>query len=220
MSLTLNENTEKRSNNNPTDLIVIIADRSGSMMSMAQEAENGLNDFIKQSALVEGRNCDLALTEFDREVDQYEICDCRDVDNYKLVPRSSTALFDAIGMTLNDLPVDTATKYDKVIVQIVTDGQENTSQEWTQATVKELIKEKQEAGFEFIFVGANIDAYSAGMSLNIGSSSVVQLTGSSGQHAKAGYDATTLYSTQLRSSSKSVAEDSLAQTKLQSADIE
>lgn len=74
-----------------------------------------------------------------------------------------TALLDAVGKTIRriDLIGHTRNKAmgNKVLFVIITDGKENYSEEYTYADVKKLIKDRQEnAGWEFIFLGANIDA--------------------------------------------------------------
>lgn len=71
-------------------------------------------------------------------------------------PSRTTALLDAIGKTLSEFP--RTDKDTKVIVSITTDGRENASREFSRQTVKKMIEDKQEEGWEFIFVGANMDA--------------------------------------------------------------
>ena len=78
------------------------------------------------------------------------------------VPRAMTALFDAVGRTINE----TKTKNDVVFV-IITDGMENASREFTKKSVFEMIKEKETKGWNFIFLGANQDAIQAGGELGI-----------------------------------------------------
>ena len=156
--------------------IVFIADRSGSMFSVRDDAIGGFNSFIEDQRKVEGE-ADITLVLFD---DQYEVpysnVDIKEVallneDTYQ--PRGSTALLDAIGTTivnvgdeLKDLSEDQ--RPDKVIVCIITDGEENSSKEYTKDKIKEMVEHQQEKyNWEFIFLGANMDAISEGMSFGI-----------------------------------------------------
>ena len=90
-----------------------------------------------------------------------------------------TALLDAVGKTIRriDLIGHTRNKAmgNKVLFVIITDGKENYSEEYTYADVKKLIKDRQEnAGWEFIFLGANIDAAAEAENLGIGSDRAVK----------------------------------------------
>ena len=79
-----------------------------------------------------------------------------------------TGLFDAIGNA-----VTSSTSKD-VMVLIQTDGHENASQEYNKDSVKKLISEKEDLGWDFIFLGANIDAADTGSSFGIAASKSVQ----------------------------------------------
>ncbi len=139
--------------------IICILDRSGSMMGMADEVINSFNEFV-QDQLKEKGKARLTLVLFD---DKYEVVYER--EKLKKVPeltsktyfaRGMTSLYDAIGKTLTD---NTA-KHAMVLIQ--TDGHENSSQEFNQEAVKKLIKDKEALGWDFLFLGANIDAKSTG----------------------------------------------------------
>jgi len=153
--------------------IVFIADRSGSMFQIREDAIGGFNTFIEDQRKVEG-NADITLVLFD---DQYEVpysnVDIKEVallneDTYQ--PRGSTALLDAIGTTitnvgdeLKDLSEDQ--RPDKVIFCIITDGQENSSREYSRDTIKQMVEHQQEKyNWEFVFLAANMDAIAEGMS--------------------------------------------------------
>ena len=81
----------------------------------------------------------------------------------------TTALLDAVGNTLSQMKAlpDIDAKGNKVLVVITTDGKENASKEWTYPKVKALISELQEKNFEFVFLGANIDAAEAAQNIGI-----------------------------------------------------
>jgi hypothetical protein len=148
-----------------TDIIVVL-DRSGSMQSIGTSTVDGFNLFIKEQKAAKGE-ATITLVQFDNE---YQI----DYKNQPInetvdlilgetfVPRAMTALFDAVGRTINEID----TKNDVVFV-IVTDGMENASREFDKKTVFEMIKEKETKGWNFIFLGANQDAIKAGGELGI-----------------------------------------------------
>jgi hypothetical protein len=151
---------------NKTD-ITIILDRSGSMESVKQDTIGGFNSFLSEQQKVEGE-ASLSLVQFD---DQYEVVyEDRDIDaagrltESTFQPRGSTALFDAVGRTINSVGQRLAAlpeeeRPDKVLLVIMTDGFENASQEFTAAKVSEMINHQRSVyKWEFMFIGANQDA--------------------------------------------------------------
>jgi hypothetical protein len=85
-------------------------------------------------------------------------------------PRGSTPLFDAIG----ECARRTGTVTDRgVTMVIITDGQENASKEFDLATIKSLIAAKEKEGWTFVFIGADIDAYSTGSLLGVSAAATV-----------------------------------------------
>lgn len=148
---------------NVTEIICIL-DRSGSMSGQANQVINNFNSFLKEQQSIEG-DANLTLILFD---DQYETV--YNSLNLKEVPpltegtyftRGMTAMNDAIGKTLNEKQ-----RNEKAIVLIHTDGYENASKEYTQATVKTLV-DKLKKKWEFIFVGGDLDAQQIGSSMGI-----------------------------------------------------
>lgn len=138
-------------------LLVVVLDRSGSMTSIKNDMEEGLNGFLAAQKKEPG-DCRLTFAQFDTE---YEVLadyiDLKDAPYFTLTPRGSTALYDAIGQTLAtvDEGLRKATpKPENIIVCIVTDGQENASKEWTSEKVKELI-ESRPYNWKFTYLGAN-----------------------------------------------------------------
>ena len=154
-----------------TDLILIV-DRSGSMISTKDDAEGGINQLIKDQQQAPGR-CALTLVDFDTEYRQLlEAVDIQDVPPYKLHPRGGTALLDAVGRTITFAKnrigaLPPPYRPGNVIVVIATDGQENASREFTYESVRAQVTECQAAGWEFVFLGANLDAFAEGQQLGI-----------------------------------------------------
>jgi hypothetical protein len=81
-------------------------------------------------------------------------------ENFK--PRGGTALFDAIGKTIEDLNTDR-----DVVFVIITDGEENSSREYKREAIMKMIETQTEAGWKFLFLAANQDAIKAGGSIGI-----------------------------------------------------
>ncbi|MCJ7690362.1 MAG: VWA domain-containing protein [Clostridiaceae bacterium] len=155
--------------------IVFLLDRSGSMQGLESDTIGGFNAFIENQRKLEGETIVTAVL-FD---DKYEILwNGIDVTKTKLTckeyfVRGSTALLDAIGKTILDVgyrlsKTSEDEKSGKVIFVITTDGMENASCEFTYKKIKECIKhQKEKYNWEFIFLGANIDATKEADSLGI-----------------------------------------------------
>lgn len=161
-------------NTNLTE-IVFILDRSGSMMSLADDAIGGFNSFVEKQKNEPGEAL-LTTVLFD---DQYEILhngmnikEVQALSKDQYWARGMTAMYDAIGKTINEVghrlsETPEEQRPGKVIFVITTDGLENASLEFNQAKVKEMIQHQTEKySWEFIFLGANID--SAKTAENIG----------------------------------------------------
>ncbi|GGB67264.1 vWA domain-containing protein [Fictibacillus barbaricus] len=161
-------------NKNLTE-IVFLLDRSGSMSGLEKDTIGGFNAFIERQCKLEGETL-LTTVLFD---DQYEVLwNGVDAKKTRLTDeeyyvRGTTALLDAVGKTILDVgyrlsKTDEKYRPGKVIFVITTDGMENASQEFTYKKVKELIRHQQEKySWEFIFMGANIDAAQEADSIGI-----------------------------------------------------
>lgn len=145
--------------NNTTE-VVFILDRSGSMAGLESDTIGGFNGMLKKQKEEEGRAY-LTTVLFD---DRYELLHNRidireagELTDKQYYVRGCTALLDAVGYTIQKIAHE---KEDgsKVIFIITTDGYENASHEYSYASLKKLIEKKKEEGWEFIFLGANIDA--------------------------------------------------------------
>ena len=144
--------------------IAVVLDRSGSMESMKREIIGGFNGFVQDQKEVPG-TATLTLVQFDNEIDRLAsfkpLADVKPLDDSTYVPRGVTRLYDAIGLTVNTVKEEIAKaedKPDKVLIVVLTDGLENASQEYDTAQIKTLLEERQKAGWEFTFIGANQDA--------------------------------------------------------------
>lgn len=160
---------------NLTD-IVLLVDRTGSMGvpdSKRSEAEKAVNQFIEEQKQQEGK-CNLTLVEFNTEtVFIHNREDIQKVGEYKLIPGGMTALVDAVGKTIDEtgdrLRETSEDQRPGVVVFVVmTDGEENSSREYSKHQIKEM-KQKQEEDYnwKFVFLGSDIDAFNEGGSLGM-----------------------------------------------------
>lgn len=154
-------------------LIAVVLDRSGSMQSVKADTEGGLRAFLAEQADAPG-DTTVSLYQFDTEYEPvYENKALADVPEFMLAPRGGTALLDAVGRTISGvgaqlvaLPEDE--RPGEVIVVILTDGEENSSREFTGTTVKKMINEQQDVyGWKFVFLGADQDAFAAAGGMGI-----------------------------------------------------
>lgn len=157
--------------------IVCIIDRSGSMSTIRDDAIGGFNTFLDEQKKIPG-DANLTMVLFDDEYILYHdakpLKDVPNLDTKSYVPRGMTALLDAIGKTivkvgerLSNTPEDQ--KPEKVIVAILTDGQENHSSEYkSHSKIMEMINHQRDIySWEFIFLAANQNAIKEGAALGI-----------------------------------------------------
>ena len=165
---------EKKKNN--TVDVVFILDRSGSMGGLESDTIGGFNSMLEKQRKVEGKAF-ITTVLFD---DQYELLHDRvnitkvnNITEKEYFVRGSTALLDAIGKTIAKEKAIQDTlgkneKADKVLFVIITDGLENASKEYNSTTIKKLIEtQKEKYGWEFLFLGANIDAIETANTIGI-----------------------------------------------------
>jgi uncharacterized protein YegL len=162
-----------------------VVDRSGSMVTIAADTEGGFNSFIEKQKAEPGTATG-SLTIFDNEVETlYSFVNIQDIPAFHLVPRGWTALLDAIGVTITKLGLSLAAmpedeRPSKVVVLIMTDGEENSSKEYTYEQIAEMVKEQADVyNWEFVFMGANIDAFDVASKLNIKKGSTMNYSASS-----------------------------------------
>ena len=153
---------------------LIIIDESGSMCSIKKEAIDSVNETIQtiRSAQKkhEGQEHFVSLVTFNDDVKT--VYDCVNVDDVKELdadtyrPDCCTALYDAMGVSLNALRRN-VTDNDNVLVTIVTDGYENASREYNGKSIKALVDELKAKGWVFAYIGANQDVEKVAASMSI-----------------------------------------------------
>jgi uncharacterized protein YegL len=156
--------------------IAFILDRSGSMKSVTEAAITGFNEFLRDQQKAEGQ-ARLTLVLFDNEylvpLDGIPVQEAVALDTTTYVPRASTALLDAIGTTIDRLGARLSAMPEKdrpgqVIVAILTDGEENSSEKFTWKDISHRILEQTNTyKWQFLFLGANQDAIATAANLNI-----------------------------------------------------
>lgn len=151
----------------------IILDRSGSMETIKDATIKGFDAFMEEQKVQKG-TATASLTKFDDRIEcDYFFVDIANVPKLDLQPRGGTALLDAIGTTLKELntkikSMDESEKPEQVVVVIITDGEENSSKEFTYERVaKKIAKRTEKDGWKFVYLGANQDAIASASKLNI-----------------------------------------------------
>lgn len=160
--------------------VVLVVDRSGSMGSIAKSVQGTLEEFVSAQLAEPGR-LTIDTVFFDTEVEHRAsfVDPAKEKLDLELRPRGMTALFDAVGSkidsfgeTLGKLPEDE--RPSKVIFVIATDGAENSSTDYDQRKIAELIKHQREVyAWDFTFIGANQDAVLTAQGLNIPAGSAI-----------------------------------------------
>lgn len=165
--------------------VIFLLDRSGSMAGLERDTIGGFNAFMERQSELEGETFVTAVL-FDDQVETLwsgiNVRNARITKNDYYV-RGTTALLDAVGNTILNVR-NRLSKVEeeqrKVIFVITTDGMENASVEFTYKKVKELIHEQKEKyGWEFIFLGANMDAAAEADSIGIDRGNAFQFEASS-----------------------------------------
>lgn len=161
--------------NNTTELVFIL-DRSGSMSGLEKDTIGGFNSLIEKQKKQEGK-CYVSTVLFDHEMlvlhDRLSLDDVKPMTDRDYEVRGCTALLDAIGGAIHH--ISNIHKYARpedvpqsTMFVIITDGMENASRKYTSNRVKEMISHKKDKyGWEFLFIGANIDAVETAQSFGI-----------------------------------------------------
>jgi hypothetical protein len=148
------------------------------MASKLNDVIEGFNAYVDGLAKEDKVEYLFSLTLFDTMVAYRDVAiplaSVRKLNNELYVPGGNTALNDAIGITVRKVEGDRP-QVDKVITVIMTDGEENSSREWTHDAVKALIDHKEKEGiWTFVFLGAAPNAWVQGRSLGIPLGNVAQ----------------------------------------------
>ncbi len=157
--------------------LVFILDKSGSMSGLEADTIGGYNSMLSKQQAEEGE-CRITTLLFNNSFhllhDRIDLKAVGPITENEYRVGGSTALLDAIGLTVDKIgnaQKNTAEDYraEKVLVVIITDGEENSSREYSSDKVKMMIeRQKNRFGWEFIFLGANIDSVETAGRFGIG----------------------------------------------------
>lgn len=153
-------------NNGRTELVFVV-DRSGSMGGLESDTIGGFNSMLSKQRTIAGE-CRVTTLLFDHRIEtlhnHLDIREVNDLTSRDYWVRGSTALLDAIGLAIDRMIVTqrhTAAAYraQHVLFVIITDGYENASRRYSLHQIKQMIThERERYHWEFVFLGANIDA--------------------------------------------------------------
>jgi len=149
--------------------LVLVLDKSGSMGHLQQATIEGVNSLVAAQKDIPG-TITTSLYTFDGNVQEVKNFDLLTTWNY--VPSGSTALLDAVAEAITKEGERLSAKAeqdrpDRVVFVIITDGEENTSKVAKLEDVKNTVKHQQDIyKWQFVFLGANIDAFAAGSKMN------------------------------------------------------
>ena len=144
--------------------VSFLLDRSGSMNAIRDDVIGGFNQFLREQ---QGRpgECRMTLVQFDSQApfeilaDAARVEEVPPLDAGRYEPRSGTPLLDALGSLLDHAERRARGRDEDPVVVVFTDGEENSSRNWTRASLFERIKGLEAKGWAFVFLGANQDSY-------------------------------------------------------------
>lgn len=167
---------------NLTELVFIL-DRSGSMRRLEEETIEGFNGLIEKQKTLPGETR-LTTVLFDNEYtllhDRMDLQTVKPLTREDYFARGMTALLDAVGKTIDLIgnrlsETPEAERPSKVLFVITTDGMENASREYTAQRVRDMIThQKEKYSWEFLFLGANIDAVATAKDIGISADRAAQ----------------------------------------------
>ena len=187
--------------------LVLVLDKSGSMAGLESDTIGGFNAMIeKQKALAVPVRVTTVLFNDTRDVlyERKDIHFVKPLTAKEYEVGGTTALLDAVGATILRMEQRGVSEREgtKVIFVIITDGMENASTEFTKEKVKKLISDKQEKeGWDFIYLGANIDAAEEAGAIGVSKANAVTYKNTS-SGVRANYDAVGVYVAERASGSE------------------
>lgn len=190
----------------------MILDRTGSMESIRDDTIGGFNAFLQEQKAQPG-TATLTLVQFDSQ-DPYEvihrfrpIAEVPELTRATYVPRASTPLLDALGRGINDLEQSIAQLPDaerptKVVMVVVTDGQENASHEFRKDQIEGMIKARTELNaWQFVFLSADLAAIGDAAAIGVRPAAVL-LFEKDAKGSKSAWSSLSRQTTAFRESSK------------------
>ena len=156
--------------------VICIIDESGSMAPLTSDTIGGFNSYLDSLKKL-SKKVNLTLVTFSNKAktiyNGVDVGTILRMDEYNYRPSGGTALFDAIGFTVKEVGerlarTNEGDRPSKVTVFIATDGEENESRNYKIEQIKQIIKDQTEKySWDFVFAGANIDAFAAGSGMGV-----------------------------------------------------
>lgn len=177
-------------------LITFVLDESGSMGRIAHSAREGFNEYLQEQIEGEGRTWWTLTTFNSRTRTRFAVIPGEEVRplGADYSPGGMTALYDAVGRSvtrtrafLDSLAADD--RPEDVIVVILTDGMENASRTWDLGQVARLIADAEDNGWQFVFLGANLDSQSVAHDMGMRNAAVVDWKSEEASHKRAMWEA-------------------------------
>lgn len=178
--------------------LVMVLDKSGSMAGLESDTIGGFNAMIEKEKKLDAKvNVTTVLfnDELDTIYDREDIRRIKPLTDEDYEVGGTTALLDAVGSTILKVARTEGieNKGTKVVFVIITDGMENASEEFTQEKVKKMISDKQEmADWDFIYLGANIDAAKEADRIGVNTKNAVTYR-NTGSGVRRNFDAVSAY---------------------------
>jgi Mg-chelatase subunit ChlD len=196
-------------NPNKTSITVIL-DKSGSMESARSDTIGGYNTFIEDQKKLPGE-AEISLIQFNNTSKfTYKSVDVKSLERGLLLedykPAGGTALLDAVGKAIIEKGAEFSNLKEedrpgKVIFVIITDGEENSSSEFTKSKIKELIEQQKNVySWDFVFLGANINTDETASDLGINLSKALSFSSTKSGGARRAFAAVNSYATEYRAS--------------------
>ncbi len=153
--------------------VTVLLDRSGSMGPIADDTIGGFNTFLADQRKLAGE-ARITLVQFDgrdpQEIiaDAVPVAEITDLDPATYQPRGNTPLLDSLGTVIERLDRRVGADPDEFqLVAVITDGHENASHRFSRDDIADMVKDRSDAGWAFVFLGANIDSFTEARSMGM-----------------------------------------------------
>ena len=171
--------------------VSLVLDETGSMADCRGATVSGFNEYIK-TLKTRKDPVKFTLTLFNTNKTEIRhrcvpLEMVRELNNLNYIPDACTNLYDAVAAAIRAMEGDIASVSPKpaVLCVIMTDGQENSSKEYDYDKIRDLIQEKEKDGWNFVYLGANQDAWAVGTSLGIAAHNTMSYKPSDTKHVAA-----------------------------------
>lgn len=144
--------------------IVLIVDKSGSMQKLTKDTIGGFNAYLDGLEGTPKVSAMLFDTSFKVLFKEKTPKQATRLDSKNYIAGGNTALYDAVGKTIEELNFPEG---DKVLCVITTDGEENSSTEYNAEKIKTVVGEVQEKGWDFMYIGADLNAWKGAGAMGI-----------------------------------------------------